>query len=217
MALLESAAYPPAASLRAGLRGRTRRHQGAHAVPFRRQSGANVLMVGQEEESAIAIFASMVASIAAQQKPGDALFYLMDGSPHDSRYFGLLDASRRRSRIRPRWSAGEKCPKPSMNWRQLMAQRQGDDAHASAGPAVYLLLFGLQRYRLLRHQEDDFSFSRGEEEAAPKPDKQFAELLSEGPAAWACTASSGPTRRSRWSGPWTVARCASSTTASCSR
>ena len=46
---------------------------------------------------------------------------------------------------------------------------------------MYLLLFGLQRYRLLRRQEDDFSFSRGEEAAAPKPDKQFAELLSEGP------------------------------------
>jgi hypothetical protein len=43
-------------------------------------------------------------------------------------------------------------------------------------------MFGLQRYRLLRHQEDDFSFSKSDEPPAPKPDKQFAELLSEGPA-----------------------------------
>ena len=58
-------------------------------------------------------------------------------------------------------------------------QRQADDSQA--GPDVYILLFGLQRFRQLRKQEDDFSFSRGGEEA-PKPDKQLAELLSEGPS-----------------------------------
>jgi hypothetical protein len=34
---------------------------------------------------------------------------------------------------------------------------------------------------MLRKSEEDFSFSRGGEEAAPKPDKQLAEILSEGP------------------------------------
>ena len=35
---------------------------------------------------------------------------------------------------------------------------------------------------MLRRQEDDFSFGKGEESSAPKPEKQFAELLAEGPA-----------------------------------
>jgi hypothetical protein len=60
-------------------------------------------------------------------------------------------------------------------------------------PPLFFLVYGLQRYRVLRRQEDSFGFSMSEEPAAPKPDAQFAELLREGPAvgihclAWADT------------------------------
>ncbi len=180
MGLLERASYPPAASAVAAYVGEPVAIKEPSAIVFRRQSGANVLMVGQQEESAVAIFASLAASIAAQQKPGEAIFYLMDGSPTDSHYFGLLE----------RVTASVPQETKVIGWRQtpeainelagILRERQGNDAHA--GPAVYLLLFGLQRYRLLRHQEDDFSFNRGGDADAPKPDRQFAELLSEGPA-----------------------------------
>jgi hypothetical protein len=43
------------------------------------------------------------------------------------------------------------------------------------------MVFGLQRFRVLRRQEEEFSFKSSDEPAAPKPDKQLAELLSEGP------------------------------------
>jgi hypothetical protein len=42
------------------------------------------------------------------------------------------------------------------------------------------VLFGVQRLRDLRRQEDDFSFSR-KEEATASPSQQFATLLREGP------------------------------------
>ena len=179
MSLLESPAYPPAASSVPAYIGEPVAIKEPTAVNFRRQSGANVLLVGQQEESAIAICASMIASLAAQHKPGDALFYIMDGSPTDSRYFGLLE---RVTAALPHTSknvAWRDVPDAINELATMVKERQGDDAHA--GPAVYLLMFGLQRYRLLRHQEDDFSFKRDDEPAAPKPDKQFAELLSEGP------------------------------------
>ena len=42
------------------------------------------------------------------------------------------------------------------------------------------MIFGLQRYRMLRRNEDVFSLSR-DEEAKPRSDAQFADLLREGP------------------------------------
>ncbi len=59
---------------------------------------------------------------------------------------------------------------------------------------IFLVIFGLQRYRMLRRSEDAFSFSR-EEQTGAQPNVQFAELLREGPAvgvhtlAWANTLS----------------------------
>jgi hypothetical protein len=46
------------------------------------------------------------------------------------------------------------------------------------GPSVYLLVNGLQRFRDLRKDEDDFGFGRADEK--PNPAKQFATILKEG-------------------------------------
>jgi hypothetical protein len=150
------------------------------AINFRRQIGANVLLVGQQEESAIAIFASTIASLAAQHIPGDARFVLLDGTPADSRYFGLLErvlaTVPHSSNVVPL----RQVPDAINELATLLKERQSDDS--ATGPATYLLVFGLQRYRQLRRTEDDFSFSRSSESEAPKTDKQFAELLAEGPA-----------------------------------
>jgi S-DNA-T family DNA segregation ATPase FtsK/SpoIIIE len=61
---------------------------------------------------------------------------------------------------------------------QEVARRQESDA---AGPSIYMIVYGLQRYRALRKQEDDFSFSTSDEPKKPNPGKQFAEILREGP------------------------------------
>ena len=58
-----------------------------------------------------------------------------------------------------------------------MERRQ--QARTTAAPTVYLIIYGLQRFRDLRRQEDDFGFSRREEK--PNPAKQFASILREGP------------------------------------
>jgi hypothetical protein len=180
--LLARRDFPPAASVVTAYVGEPVAIKEPASIPLRRQSGANVLLVGQQEESAVAIFASMAASIAAQQKPGVAIFYLMDGSPADSRFAGVLERVMRALPQQSRVVAFREVPEAINELATMLAQRQGN-ADAQAGPAVYLLMFGLQRFRALRRQEEDFSFSRSEEAPAAKPDKQFAELLSEGPAA----------------------------------
>src|SRR6185295_12332902 len=58
---------------------------------------------------------------------------------------------------------------------------------------IYVLVYALQRYRALRHQEESFNFSADDAEKPPATDKQFTDLLREGPPlgihiiAWADT------------------------------
>ena len=67
-------------------------------------------------------------------------------------------------------------------------------ANQHDAPAVILMIYGLQRYRVLRRSEDALGLSF-DEQAPPRPEAQFAELLREGPGvgihvlAWADTLS----------------------------
>jgi hypothetical protein len=47
-------------------------------------------------------------------------------------------------------------------------------------PPLLLLVHGLQRFRSLRRNEDDFSFGSGD--GPPKPDRVLAAILRDGPA-----------------------------------
>jgi hypothetical protein len=63
---------------------------------------------------------------------------------------------------------------------EMQRRQSGDDANP---PAIYLMIYGLQRYRALRHQEETFSFSASEDgPKPPKTDQQFAAILREGPS-----------------------------------
>jgi hypothetical protein len=54
-------------------------------------------------------------------------------------------------------------------------------AHEEDAPPVYLVIFNGGRFRDLRRNEDDFSFS-SDRDKPPSPDKQWAEILRNGPA-----------------------------------
>jgi hypothetical protein len=63
---------------------------------------------------------------------------------------------------------------------ELSAEVERRQKETGAAPSIYLVLFGVQRLRDLRKQEDDFGFMRKGDEAA-SPAQQFATLLREGP------------------------------------
>jgi hypothetical protein len=60
-------------------------------VPFRRQSGANLLVIGQQEEAGMTIMLSSLISLAAQHAPDAAKFYVFDGAPADSALAGWFN------------------------------------------------------------------------------------------------------------------------------
>jgi hypothetical protein len=147
-------------------------------VMLRRQSGANLLIVGQQEEPALSLMSAALLSLAAQQPPDRARFVILDGTPADSSLAGMWD------RLRSIFPHDIR----SIDYRhvgeavaELAAERQRrQDAEESRPPAVYFFVHGLHRYRVLRKGEDSFSFGSSSE-SAPQPDRQFTDLLREGP------------------------------------
>ncbi|HVT90094.1 MAG TPA: FtsK/SpoIIIE domain-containing protein [Tepidisphaeraceae bacterium] len=150
------------------------------AITLRPQSGSNILIVGQQEESAMALICSAMISLAAQHPHGSAKFYLLDGTPADSSLAGTL----------PRMAAALPFEVQNIEWRNIpqaiseiaaeVQSRLGDER--TDRPFIYFFVYGLQRYRMLRKSEESFSFSADDANKAPATDKQFSDILREGPA-----------------------------------
>ena len=142
----------------------------------------------------MAMMASSIISLAAQHAPGGARFVVLDGSPADSPLAGVLPKMKgvvpHEVRLVEYRAVGEVVNE----LHEELGRRQSSSDNNP--PGIFVFIYGLQRYRVLRKQEESFSFSSGEEEKKPNPDKQFAELLRDGPPlgihtiAWIDTAAS---------------------------
>jgi DNA segregation ATPase FtsK/SpoIIIE, S-DNA-T family len=146
------------------------------AVTFRRQSGGNLLIVGQQEYPAQAIeVASILAALAFA--PATRVHILNapnteDGGPDP--FVTLAQRLDSAVHLRPPRDVDALMAELSD---ELERRRSGDSADHGAR---FLVVHGLHRHRGLRKNEDDFSFG-GEGEKATRPDQQFAKLLREGP------------------------------------
>ncbi len=176
---------------------------------LRRQAGANLLVLGQQDETSRAMLASSLVGLAAQHAadprkgPDGVKIAFLDSTPPDDPSAdeietivrglaepGSLDVSFGRVRD----AAG------------VLAEfdaervRREEDESASHAP-WYLLVLGLQRFRDLRKKDDDFSFSfssddDGDDDAGGSPSQHLADLLRDGPplglhvVAWVDTATS---------------------------
>lgn len=149
------------------------------AVVFRRQPGANVLIVGQQDEQAMAMMALSMIALAAQHSKGKAIFYLLDGTPVDSSLAGQLPQIADILPHEVKQIEWRQTPEAIDELARELQRRQ--DTEDSDAPSIYVFIYGLQRYRVLRKSEESFSFSLEETEKPPQPDKQFADLLREGP------------------------------------
>jgi hypothetical protein len=149
------------------------------AAEFRPQSGRNLLLVGQFDEAAKGIMTTCLVSLASQHN-GSTAFYVLDGSPVDTTHADFLkqvtDAL-----PHPVHFAGWREALPVMIELAEEVERRLRAPEAESA-SLYLLIYGLQRFRDLRRPEDEFSFSRPSENAPPNPAKLFRTILREGPA-----------------------------------
>ncbi len=159
-------------------------------IAFHRQSGANLLLVGQDTDAALGILTTAARTLAAQQSnPAGAVagadlppVIVLDGSPLDApesaTWRDVAASSPGRIRIaHPREAADIA--------RELAAeQRRRAESPEAAHAPRFLIVFNVSRFRDLRKPEDDFgmgSFGGSGEEKPAEPGKLFAELLAGGP------------------------------------
>jgi hypothetical protein len=147
------------------------------AAVFRRQSGGNLLFLGQQDELAFSMTLAALVSLAAQAPTADAespslavlLAHSLDGPAGTIQ--SLLPELLPVRLLPPRELPGTLDRLAEEVSRRVKAE--------TPGPPRFLVLYGLQRLRDLRRPEDDFGFSRKGE--AMTPYKQFLNILREGP------------------------------------
>jgi hypothetical protein len=173
------------------------------AVVFTPQSGSNFLIVGQNDTAALGILTTALVSLALQfkekrEKPGDGetmigvedieggrmatgamRVYVLDGSPEDSPHAGYL--AKVVQALGPRFRFGSRRELPSLIAQLAAEANRRVNENPAEPPALFLVIYGLHRFRDLRRQEDDFSFS-SQSQDKQNPASQFAEILREGPA-----------------------------------
>jgi hypothetical protein len=172
---------------------------------FARHAGSNLLVVGAWEESALGVLTNAVVALAAQNKGDretrrqgdketrkDAVdehenvsaspiprFYVLDGtrpeSPEAGTWRRIADALPHAIEV-----AGPRDTARIINELAVELARR-EAAHEEDAPPVYLVIFNGGRFRDLRRNDDDFSFS-SDRDKPPSPDKQWAEILRNGPA-----------------------------------
>jgi hypothetical protein len=153
------------------------------SVSFRRQSGSNLLVIGQNEDAALGMFTTALISLSAQHPAAASeatRFFIFDGSASGSSQAASLALLPSLTSEAARVVAWRQLPAAVDELAAEVARRQ--QATDTTFPPIYVLVYGLQKLRDLRRQDDDFSFSRSGEERPPDPAKQFNTILRDGPS-----------------------------------
>lgn len=166
---------------------------GPIAVTFSRRSGANLLIVGGDPPAALGILGTSLVTLAAQQalppnEPSATIprLVLFSGEPTAavdergrwSRFLNILpnqiSASGQISVTGPDSSAGV--------LGSIAAEVSRRRQEPAPGPAVFVLIDDLSRFRDLRKSDDDFGFGGSSRDKGPTAGQAFVEILREGPA-----------------------------------
>ncbi len=147
------------------------------AAVFQRQSGSHLLIVGQQEDSALAMLAVSAVALGASANPSaPARLFVLDASPAEPGQATPLELVSRHIPNSTFGSIRAAAAVVSEVHKLMEARAANDSGHHDP---VYLVIYSLHRFRDLR-KSDDFSYSSSEDQAKT-PSQQFADLLREGP------------------------------------
>ena len=157
------------------------------AVEFPRSNGANLLLVGQDEDAALGIMQALIVSLSCQHPPAP----LEGGNPVAR--FQVLHAQDAQDQAALGFSRlGQALPHAleSVGREDALAivaelaaevacRVRDQDLEATAR---FLFVYDLGRFRAFRRVEDDFQFGRSTGETATSPARQLAAILRDGPS-----------------------------------
>lgn len=151
------------------------------AAFFRRQSGSNLLMVGQNDELCLGMTLTALISLAAQHKADAARFYVLDfGAADDANAERLRDLCQRLPQP-AQWGRRRELTTFIDEIATELKNRQNLlDETLQKLPSVYLIIYGLHRARDLRAEESTSFYSYSDEPKPPSPAQQFPTILQQG-------------------------------------
>ncbi len=153
--------------------------KGPTAAVFSRSSGSNLLVVGQREESSLAIAVSALVSLAAQHPPQLARFVLVDTTPPGTARNDILGRLADALPHAVERVAPGQLPAALAT---LSAELDERIANGSQGrPVQFLVIVGLQNCKKLK-PDDSYGFSADPADASANASAVFQNLFVEGPS-----------------------------------
>ncbi|MBL8822766.1 MAG: AAA family ATPase [Planctomycetia bacterium] len=145
----------------------------ASTAVFKRQSGSQLLILGQDERAAVGVLAGSLVSLACQHPPGTAKFFVLAAN------FEVepAQALHRLIKLLPHEVATGQHREVSQHMQTLhdeLTARRSLPPDAPMTP-IFVVIHGLHRLRDLRRSDDDFGG-----ESSSSPVNQMAELVKEG-------------------------------------
>jgi DNA segregation ATPase FtsK/SpoIIIE, S-DNA-T family len=138
---------------------------------FRRLGANHLLIVGQNDEAALGVATSLLLSLAVQFPPAGsptvragARFFVLDGTPEDHPNAEVLA---RLTGVLPHGVDVGGWRDSGRILAELAAEVQRRQESNADGPELFLFIHDLPRFRDLRRREDEFSFSKREDDAGP--------------------------------------------------
>jgi len=172
----ERSAMPNQASLWLGAPNSIK---GATEVVFQRQSGSNLLIVGQRPEATQSMLAVSLIALAVQYPTGKVRLIIIDSSLPGSPERTHLDAVIRSLPQAVTVARGNEIEEQFRQLGQDLKQRT-EDTEGAEVPETFVFIQDLQKHKRLRYEED-FSFST-DDSAPANPGKIFDQLITQGPA-----------------------------------
>jgi len=154
--------------------------KGPTEASFLRQSGNHLLIVGQREEAAVSMIGLSMLALSAQYPVGGVKFVLLQSAAPGTADSDFLDRIVAAIPHEVTVARGQEINAVMNDLAAEMKSRGGSESSLSERPSVFLVVHGLHKFKKLR-QEDDFSFSTGDESGGT-PAAQFNEIITEGSA-----------------------------------
>ena len=152
--------------------------KGPTEAVFHRQSGNNLLIVGQRDEAVLAMFSVGLIALSAQYPNGSARFILVDATPPGSPEREYLEKVVATNPQQITLAKAADLSEILQGLGSEMKQR-AEAPDPEAAPAVFLFIHGLQKYSRLRYEEE-FGFSSSDTGTEAKPGAILNDLICEG-------------------------------------
>lgn len=151
--------------------------KGPTEAVFQKQSGHNLLLVGQRDEASLATITFAMVSLAAQHPAGTARFILFNGAVPGSNHGKLLDAVIAKIPHDVVLIDNSNIASVMQNVVEDMTARENDPERADS--PIFVLIFGLQKFKKLRFEED-FGFSIDNDDSSRTPGQNLNDIICEG-------------------------------------